>query len=263
VPAREAAIRGLEIASERARVRARFCGTGAARHVGEGAVVGQGAALVELLETGRPQARIGIPPWAVKSLKVGDRVSVHVDQKEITGTINAIRPDLSTATRTVGVLIDLPIRPEIVFGDTVELTVARDIAEPGIWLPLASLKESERGLWSVLTVVDVAEQPGEGGIDQVSQPQNATEVAQEVVEILHVEDEMAYVRGTLQPRQRVVLGGTNRVIPGQMVSISPPRSHVPSSPQLAEETQPVSNATCLTPVDGIGAGAVSGWESQQ
>ena len=41
---------------------------------------------------------------------------------------------------------------------------------------------------------------------------------QEAVEVLHLDDGRAFVRGTLAEGSRVVLGGTNRVIPGQRVA---------------------------------------------
>ena len=47
-----------------------------------------------------------------------------------------------------------------------------------------------------------------------------TSVAREAVEILHLEGERAYVRGTLGEGAKVVLGGTNRIIPGQKVALA-------------------------------------------
>ena len=40
------------------------------------------------------------------------------------------------------------------------------------------------------------------------------------VEVLHVENEKAYVRGNLSTISRIVVNGTNRIIPGQRVALA-------------------------------------------
>ena len=62
-----------------------------------------------------------------------------------------------------------------------------------------------RGLWNILTVV-------------TREGQAITQ--NEAVEILHIDGERAYVRGTFQPGAEIVAGGTNRVIAGQRVALA-------------------------------------------
>jgi hypothetical protein len=62
--------------------------------------------------------------------------------------------------------------------------------------------EGERGLWTVLTVVD-----GESG----------PVAGQETVQILHALDQRVFVEGTLGDGQRVIATGVHRLSPGQAV----------------------------------------------
>ncbi|MEE9603046.1 MAG: hypothetical protein V3V75_07065, partial [Thermoguttaceae bacterium] len=67
------------------------------------------------------------------------------------------------------------------------------------------LSEGSKGLWTVLTVVE-----REGG----------PSVVREAVEVLHAEQGRAFVRGNLGKETRVVVNGTNRIIPGQRVALA-------------------------------------------
>lgn len=202
----DAAIRRVGIDIEKSTVRAPFAGTVGARFVDTGVVVAVGTAIIDLLESGRPRARIGVTPTAAASLSRGETVKLVSGQERLAGRIHAIRPDVSTSTRTVSVLIDLPGNPGINFGDTVELHLTRRVAAEGYWLPMSALSEGERGLWSVMTVLET----GDGGYT----------VGRETVELIHMTDDRVFVRGTLRAGQRIIASGRNRVIPGQTVSLA-------------------------------------------
>lgn len=202
----KASVSAIDINIAKSSIKAPFGGTIAARYRDEGAVVDAGVPIVELLETGRPQARIGLSTRAATELTVGDAVNLTINGAAVVGSVKAMRPDLTSSTRTTPVLVSLPDSVPAPIGDTVTLQMTREIADGGFWLPLAALTEGERGLWSVLTL--------QGNDDSRSRLQ------QEVVELLHVDDDLAYVRGTLQAGARVVASGRNRVIPGQLVSLA-------------------------------------------
>ena len=89
--------------------------------------------------------------------------------------------------------------------------------ERGAWLPIAALSESQRGLWSAFVV-----EPAEGGAQVVRRAE---------LEVLHVETDRAFVRGTLEPGAAVVVSGAHRLTPGQAVSTS-----APSGTQAARAT---------------------------
>lgn len=207
--ARRAAV-GAEIAQvdldlEKSTVTAPFAGTIAARLVDDGTVLAAGTPIVALQETGRPQARIGLPSDRAAALDPGDAVTLDYLGRTLTGRVAAITLDLEAGTRTVPVLVDVEADGPLAMGQVIRLALDRAIEARGAWVPLAALTEAERGLWSLMTVVGA-----EGG----------ALVAREAVEILHLEGERAFVRGTFADGARVIGEGSHRVGAGQAVALA-------------------------------------------
>jgi hypothetical protein len=91
-----------------------------------------------------------------------------------------------------------PMPPDLTTGE-VELRQRIDVA--GAWVPLSALRPGPQATWTLLVVKD--------GI-----------VGVEAAEVLHLEGERAFVRGTFEDGTAYLPGGTNRVVPGQSVTIS-------------------------------------------
>ena len=87
------------------------------------------------------------------------------------------------------------------FGVVVELELTYRVDTSGFWLPLTSLTESDRGLWGVYVV------------GQTSHAERR------LVDVLHIEAERAFVRGTLEAGDRIIADGVQRIVPGQQVSL--------------------------------------------
>ncbi len=201
----DAAIASVEVDIGKSVLTAPYAGGVAARWVDEGAVVDAGTPVVELLESDARQLRVGVSVAAAKALKESQLYRLDADGRQLDGRLIAKRPDLQTGTRTVTALFEVRGGADLPFGEIVELLLERRVPSEGAWLPLPALSEERKGLWSLLTVV---ERDGE------------TSVARETVEILHLEEGRAYVRGTFTEGARFVLSGTNRVIPGQRVALA-------------------------------------------
>ena len=67
----------------------------------------------------------------------------------------------------------------------------------GAWIPLNSLSQAEQGLWNVFTISD------------------ENEAKKDYVELIHIENNMAYVSGTLKTGDLVIIGGSAKVAEGQ------------------------------------------------
>ena len=195
----------VDIDIRKSVLTAPFDGIVGARNIDDGSVITAGAPVVSLLESSKPQARVGLPPDVAASLDPNGTYQIATDSGPVTARISSIRPDLQTATQTVPVLFDLATANGTAFQQIVTLTVETPIRERGTWLPLAALKEGHKGLWSVLVV---AANNGQ------------TKVQTETVEVLHIEGEQAYVRGTLPANAQVVSKGGHRVVSGQLVALN-------------------------------------------
>lgn len=200
-----AEIAAIDIDIAKSVLKAPFDGTIAARSIDEGAVVAAGTPVATLLETGRRQVRIGLPPAEALRLDARTEYEVRTSEATLPAKLASRRPDLDTGTRTVTVLFDVSgDAGSAALGDLATLEIGNRISSRGTWLPLTALKEGRRGLWTVL----VADGQGDEAV-----------VRTEAVEVLHAEADKVFVRGTLRDGDRVISGGTNRVVAGQRIAL--------------------------------------------
>ncbi len=200
----QASLASVDVALSKSVIRAPFAGRIALRHVDEGTVVGSGQAVFRLVESGSWEARIGVPPHLLPPL--GSQQRVEVGSQSYPAEVVAILPEVDPASRTVTVLLSLDA-DGIASGQTVRLKLTERIPMEGFWLPTTALVPGARGLWTVYTV-----DSAEFGQSQVQRQE---------VEILHTETEQVLVRGTLQPGDVVIIEGSQRLAPGQVVSVRP------------------------------------------
>lgn len=202
----EAQIGAIDIDIRKSILRAPFEGLVAERSIDEGAVVSAGMPVVTLLEAGRRQARIGLPPDEAVKLRPDQQYKLRSGSREFTGKLAAKRPDIQPGTRTATALFDVTGADDLAFGEIITLELETKVHERGGWLPLTALKEGARGLWTVMTVTS-----GKDG---------ETLVRSEAVEVVYARDQRVYVRGTLQDGARVITNGGNRVINGQLIALA-------------------------------------------
>jgi RND family efflux transporter MFP subunit len=202
----DASVRAVAIDIEKSVLVAPFDGRVSDRAIDEGRVVTPGEAVLEILETGAPQARIGLSPEAADGLDGAATYTVLIDGVTWDAILNALRPDIESRTRTVTALFDIVpavdgATPRM--GALAMLEHSRAISVAGGWIPLSALTEGTKGLWSVF----VLRKEDAGDM-----------VRREAVEVLHATATHAYVRGSLAPGERVVAAGVTRVAPGQVVT---------------------------------------------
>lgn len=194
----EAALASLDVALAKSEIRAPYAGQIAARHSDEGTVVAAGQPVLRLVETGIWEARIGVPVHQTRRL--GDAPEVEIEGQLYAAEVEAIAPEVDPISRTVTVLLRLEAAT-LISGQTARLHLTETINETGYWLPQTALVPASRGLWRVYSVA----------ANQQVNPQ--------VVEVVHSEAERVFVRGTLQAGDRIIVAGTQRLVPGQQVSL--------------------------------------------
>ncbi len=86
-------------------------------------------------------------------------------------------------------------------GSIAELKLSLNIEGRGTWVPIKSLSQSEQGIWAIYTINE----------EKV--------VVRDLVEILYFEGEYAYVNGTLNDGDLIVLGGAQKIIEGKSLNI--------------------------------------------
>jgi RND family efflux transporter MFP subunit len=198
----QAQLTGIELVLAKSSLFAPYDGVIAERFVNEGAVVAAGNPVLRIVASGAREAHLGIAVEQAARLVPGERYRLRLRDQDLEAELRSIRPDIDPATLTTTAVFDLPTGSTGLDGEPVTLNLSEWVAATGGWLPVSALIEGDRGLWNVLRVDE-----NKDGITTV----------REAVEILHLEGDRAFVRGTLAPGQRVVADGIHRVAPGTPV----------------------------------------------
>ncbi|ABG31799.1 efflux RND transporter periplasmic adaptor subunit [Roseobacter denitrificans] len=194
----DAALKSVQINLEKSVIYAPFDGQVGMQNVDAAETIQAGQPIVRIMETSAPELRVGLP----LDIAADDLRSVEIS---LGGTLHPaklsrIRPDIDPITRTRTALFSLEKPGNLLFGQSASLVLRSDIKAQGAWVPVDALQSGEGSVWTLMLVVEDRLQPA-------------------AVEILHIEDQRAYVRGTFEQGSVFVTTGAHRVVPGQSVSV--------------------------------------------
>ncbi|MUH01243.1 efflux RND transporter periplasmic adaptor subunit [Scytonema sp. UIC 10036] len=205
----DASIAQIKIKIAKSTIKAPFSGMIAARRLDEGTVVNAGQAVVRLVENTKPEVEIGVPVQLIPQIQLESKQKVQIGQKTYQSKVSSILPEvnLTTRTRTVVLTLEGSRAQSVAPGQIARLTIPQTVREKGYWVPITALVRGERGLWSCYALK--AEKSPDGT--------KSYRVEQHNVEVLHTQEKRVLVRGTLQPSDTVIIDGTQRIVPGQLV----------------------------------------------
>lgn len=223
----DAQIEDLDITIAKSIMRAPYSGFIGERLVDEGTVVNAGQAIVRLVEGASPEVEIGIPEEAAAGLAMGSSASIEIGGQTYQAKLKALKPEIDLATRTRPLVLQLePAALQYVVPQQIaRLTLDQTVPTEGHWLPITALVKGDRGLWSTYAVVPPDPTTvdsifgTEAGEDKSLEPEAVLMgiVERRDVEVLHVEGERALVRGAVEPGDRIIEAGVQRIVPGQKV----------------------------------------------
>ena len=197
----DAALSAVAINLSKAELVAPFVGVIGTRDLDAGSVATPGAPVASLTEDAPPRFHAGLAPEIAAGLAEGEQAVIRAEGRSIPARLAGVAPTLDSATRSRMAFFELEgdeLPPD---GSTGEVALMRRVEGVGAWVPLAALRPGPRATWTLLTV--------RGGM-----------VAPEAAEIVHLEADRAYVRGTFGDDTAYLPGGTHRVVPGQAVTVS-------------------------------------------
>jgi RND family efflux transporter MFP subunit len=208
----DASISQIEITIAKSTIKAPFSGTIAARRLDEGTVVNAAQPVVRLVENAKPEVEIGVPVEFTTQIKPGSRQTVQVGQQTYQARVTSILPEVNPATRTRTVVLTIedlyPESASILPGQIARLTIEQTVPTTGYWLPITALVRGERGLWSSYALSKAENSP---------EQTKSYRVERRDVEVLHTQGNRVLVRGTLRSNDMVIVDGTQRIVPGQLV----------------------------------------------
>lgn len=227
--AQASAVRGLESSLEeidvslaKSELLAPFAGTISRRYSDNGSVASASAPVVRLIESGKLEAVIGLPPDVAASVLAAGTdapVFLNVGKRSISASIRSRVRELDPVTRTQNMLLDIDVADTelIVPGELCEWRIEQPANRSGYWLPASALTRGVRGLWSVMAVV---EQEG----NYLAEKRD--------IEVLLTESDRVLARGMLSDGERIVVDGLHRIAAGQQIVDA-------KQPVPADETTPI------------------------
>lgn len=201
------AVNRIDVRISKSQLKAPFSALVAERFVDEGQVISAGTPVLGLLESSKPEARIGVAGEAIDTIRTGDIYSVEVRGKSIAATVRAILPVRKTNTRSVDIILTLNTEFDgIRSGDLARLQWDKRVNQAGFWIPLSALTESSRGLWAVYVI-----NLNEGGVGVLERRE---------LEMIYQKTDRAFVRGDLSDGMSIVRSGLHRLVPRQRVRVA-------------------------------------------
>ena len=170
------------------------------RFLDEGSIINASIPIVEILDSKFVEAKVSLPKSLVNILDLGKEYEFLIEDKEYIGKLTRIAPMSEKGTNNKLGLFEFNdfFNP----GATARLVLSTTESKKGAWVPLNSLSQSEQGLWNLYTV-------------------SSSNLAQkDYVELIHIENNMAYVSGTIKNGDLVIIGGASKVAEGQNIKIN-------------------------------------------
>ena len=184
---------------EQTKLIAPFNGVIQNRYLDTGSVINGGIPIVEILGSKNVEAHISIPLKFIDKLNIGNSYDFKIGNKRPKGVLARLAPMTpgGSDNRLAIFNFDTFFDP----GSIAELKLSLNIEGRGTWVPIKSLSQSEQGIWAIYTIND------------------KKVVVRDLVEILYFEGEYAFVNGTLNDGDLVVLGGAQKIIEGKSLNI--------------------------------------------
>ena len=212
----------IQVSIQEAVIRAPFGGTIQARYIDEGSQVSPGMPSLRIVEQEQLELHIGVPGRVSTLLDANVDYAIRWQDQHFVAKLRNVLPELDANTRTqMAIFLPQSKVTNLPLGAVVELVLKEQVGEPGFWLPLAALTESDRGLWGVYVI------------------NTSNQVERHLVEIVHTEAQRVFARGTLVQGDRVINSGVHRIVPGQSVKPTLAKTLLPdaleSKPQASEQ----------------------------
>lgn len=183
-----------------------YAGEIAIRYADAGGIAVAGQAVVQLLEQGIAEARIGVPARLAASLRPGDHVQVLAASRLLSASVLAVASNIDAITRTSSVRLAMPPDEGIVDGEMVYLRLYEKVDQAGYWVPDTALSAGVRGLWNLFVLVP-------------TEQSDIYLIERRSIELQHMAEGKAFVSGSVRSGELALAVGLHRVSPGLSVQL--------------------------------------------
>ncbi|NMP17804.1 efflux RND transporter periplasmic adaptor subunit [Thalassotalea sp. Y01] len=205
-----ATIEAKQYQIDRSKIYAPFAGTVNQRLINMGEVVSPSQVAFELNQDQSMEVKVGVPIHMAQQLlqlqqQQQKKFTLKIDTKTIEVDNVNINSDINQMSRTVQARFTIPPNTIAYNNQLAYLVLEQQYQQDGYWVPLSALTDGVRGTWNVYTL--------EPQLDQLFM------VKHHSVEVIHTEQDKAYIRGDLPATQQILAAGLHRIVPGQVVRV--------------------------------------------
>lgn len=157
------------------------------------------------MENTQPKVKIGVPIAVANQIQPGSQQQVTIGAQEYNATVSSVLPEVNTATRTRTIVLKLSptAATQVSPKQIARLHVTQNNSVDGYWLPINALVKGDRGLWSCYALI---------------KSEDGNSIAERrYLELLETQENRVLVKGTVQPGDKIIIDGTHRLIPNQIV----------------------------------------------
>ena len=189
---------------EQTFIRAPFDGYIQNRFLDSGTVISPGAPILEIIDSTVVEAHVSVPSYIIESLEEGSSYNFSIGNKIFPATLKRFTKMSNQGSDNRLCIFEFGtfISP----GSISYLQLEQVKSTTGAWVPLKSLSQGTQGLWNLYTVS--------------KNNNNQLKVAKEIVELIHVEGDNAYISGTISTGDMVVSGGAEKVIENEILKVN-------------------------------------------
>ena len=187
---------------EQTKIRAPFNGFIQNRFFDSGTVTSPGIAILEIIDSTIVEAHVSVPSNVIQGLSIGEEYSFMINSKSYPAKFKRFTQMSSQGSDNRLCIFEFNtfINP----GSISFLQLSQTKEKRGAWVPLKSLSQGTQGLWNIYTVT--------------KNKNNKYRVAKEIVELIYVEGNNAFISGTISNGDMVVSGGAEQVIDSEILT---------------------------------------------
>lgn len=214
IDAARASINTLEQQLKKKTLVAPFAATVAGKTVDQGAVISQGMVIMQLLEAGSLEFRVGVPVRMARKLNVGDMHAVLIEGREHAAKVKTIGARVDFASKTIAVELELVNSTGNLFdGQIARLVLNEQREQSGVWVSVDSLVAGARGSWDVYILSELTEDLPQSDGDDLKM------VERRKVNVEYIGGGGAFISYGLSTGEWVVDSGIHKIAVGQLVKI--------------------------------------------
>ena len=168
------------------------------RFLDTGTVINSGIPILEIIDSNYVEAHISVPVIYLEDMQINKEYDFEFDGEIVKATFTKLAPMSPGGSNSRLAIFKFSefFNP----GSIANLQLKISKQAKGTWVPLKSISQSDQGLWTIYTI------------------DNNKTVVRDIVEIVHFEDDYAFVSGTIKSGDLVVLGGASKIIEGKKIN---------------------------------------------